>query len=196
MADFIVSESSLGSIANAIRERGNTSSPLLYPEGFVSAIHSIPFKGATGTFKGTVTGMAIDVPLRYDGNGYPISINIFPTEGTYNSSGYFYNTIQRYGIVYWAGMKCSIPSTPTYSGEGEINQMSCFLMFKNSTTNARIFNMAAELQTFTYQNIDAEPTFDYCVRLKNKNLMSVFIASTGYGFIANLGYSYVVSYSS
>ena len=37
----------LTSVADAIRNRGGTSSPLLYPSGFVSAIAAIPSEGST-----------------------------------------------------------------------------------------------------------------------------------------------------
>lgn len=196
MADFVVSDSSLSSIANAIRERGDTSSPLVYPDGFVSAINAIPFKGAIGTFKGTVTGVAMDVPLRYDGDGYPISVVICPAEGTYNSSGTFFNSLQRYAMVYWIGMKNEIPSVPTYRAMGARDQMSYVMAFKNSTTSPLIFGTSNGPQMYVYRDLDAASSLSQCVRLKNKNLMSVFIASSGYGFMANVDYSYAVVYSS
>ena len=42
MSNYVVSDSSLTSVANAIRTRGGTSDPLSYPDGFVSAIQNIP----------------------------------------------------------------------------------------------------------------------------------------------------------
>lgn len=196
MADFVVSDSSLKTIADAIRETGDTSSPLVFPDGFEFAIRAISAPAIGGTFRGVTTGMPLDIPLAYKGTGYPINVFIYPSEGTYNSSGAFYNVVQRYAMVYWAGLKNAIPSAPVYSGSDINDQMSCFMMFKNSTTNARIFDTTSVLQAATYQNIDAAASANYCVRLKNNKLMSVFIASTGYGFMANIDYNYIVIYSS
>jgi hypothetical protein len=42
MAHYKVEESSLTMVADAIRERGETNGPLVFPEGFKSAVESIP----------------------------------------------------------------------------------------------------------------------------------------------------------
>ena len=42
MADYVVSDTSLTGVADAIRQRGGTSSPLEVPTGFETAIASIP----------------------------------------------------------------------------------------------------------------------------------------------------------
>lgn len=41
MADYVVSDTSLGAVADAIREKGGTSEPLEFPDGFVTAIGEI-----------------------------------------------------------------------------------------------------------------------------------------------------------
>lgn len=45
MADYLTTDTELTSVANAIRTKGGTSSPLVYPAGFVSAINAIPTGG-------------------------------------------------------------------------------------------------------------------------------------------------------
>ena len=45
MADYLTTDTELASVANAIRSKGGTSSPLVYPTGFVSAINAIPSGG-------------------------------------------------------------------------------------------------------------------------------------------------------
>lgn len=45
MADYLTTDTELTSIANAIRTKGGTSSQLVYPTGFVSAIEAIPTGG-------------------------------------------------------------------------------------------------------------------------------------------------------
>lgn len=41
MSNYIVSDTSLGSVADAIRTKGGTSAPLEYPQGFIDAIDAI-----------------------------------------------------------------------------------------------------------------------------------------------------------
>lgn len=41
MSNYIVSDTSLGSVADAIRTKGGTSAPLTYPQGFIDAIDGI-----------------------------------------------------------------------------------------------------------------------------------------------------------
>ena len=41
MANYVVSDTSLGSVADAIRTKGGTSAPLTYPQGFIDAIDDI-----------------------------------------------------------------------------------------------------------------------------------------------------------
>ena len=47
MADYVVSDTSLTGVADAIRQRGGTSSPLEFPTGFETAIASIPSGGSS-----------------------------------------------------------------------------------------------------------------------------------------------------
>lgn len=45
MADYLTTDTELASVASAIRTKGGTSSPLVYPAGFVNAINAIPTGG-------------------------------------------------------------------------------------------------------------------------------------------------------
>jgi hypothetical protein len=57
MADYLVTDTELTSIANAIRTKGGTSASLSFPTGFVSAINAISGGGATlGTKSITTNG--------------------------------------------------------------------------------------------------------------------------------------------
>ena len=47
MANYVVSDTSLGSVADAIRTKGGTSAPLEYPQGFIDAIDAISGGGDT-----------------------------------------------------------------------------------------------------------------------------------------------------
>lgn len=48
--DYLVTDTELSDIADAIRAKGGTSAPLVYPTGFVSAINDIP-SGGTSDFE-------------------------------------------------------------------------------------------------------------------------------------------------
>lgn len=195
MANFVVSDDSLSSIASAIRAKGNTSSLLTYPDGFVSAINLISGNAVTGNFKGTTTEMPIDVPIPYDRDGYPTALIIFPSEGAYNHDGTLYNLIQRYSAMYWLGVKNVGYLRPSYEGIDLNDQMSYLMLYKNSVTDPRRYNTVYNFNAFIYQNANALSGYESCVRLKNKALMSVFITSTGYGFAANIDYTYAIMYS-
>jgi hypothetical protein len=55
MADYLTTDTELASVASAIRSKGGTSSPLVYPTGFVSAINAIPTGGGATLEPLTVT---------------------------------------------------------------------------------------------------------------------------------------------
>ena len=42
MANYVVSDTELQSVANAIRTKGGTSGQLVFPAGFVNAVNAIP----------------------------------------------------------------------------------------------------------------------------------------------------------
>lgn len=48
MAEYLTKTEHLTAVADAIRTKGGTSEPLVYPDGFVSAIQAIPSGGASG----------------------------------------------------------------------------------------------------------------------------------------------------
>ena len=62
MTDYVVRDTQLTSVADAIRAKGGTSDPLAFPDGFVSAVEAIPIGG------GPVSVPAKEVNFRdYDG---------------------------------------------------------------------------------------------------------------------------------
>ena len=55
MADYKVTDTQLTSIANAIRTKGETSAPLEFPTGFVTAVQNIPTGGGSVLVTKTIT---------------------------------------------------------------------------------------------------------------------------------------------
>lgn len=55
MAEYLTNTTDLTAVANAIRAKSGTSAPLVYPDGFVSAIQSIDITGGTKPATLTIT---------------------------------------------------------------------------------------------------------------------------------------------
>lgn len=148
----------------------------------------------TGTFKGTTTGAAMDVTLNYSGSGRPVAVLIFPSEGAYNSSGTFYNTLQRYAACTYVGVCYSTSASPSYT---TVNDAYITVLYKSSASTAR---------TLSYTNFSANDLLSNTsatgasapgiVKITSATNMSVYIASSSYGFMANIPYTYQVIYSS
>ena len=65
MAEYLTNTTDLTAVANAIRAKGGTSAPLVYPSGFVSAIQAIDAASGGGTCTVTLTCEAEDTMLAY-----------------------------------------------------------------------------------------------------------------------------------
>ena len=48
MAEYLTNTTDVTKVASAIREKGGTSNPLVYPDGFVTAINNIQTGGSSG----------------------------------------------------------------------------------------------------------------------------------------------------
>ena len=69
VVDYLTNDADLKAVADAIREKGGTSAPLTYPDGFVSAIgaiNSANYRRFEGTIESTVTGSGAEVLLVED----------------------------------------------------------------------------------------------------------------------------------
>lgn len=77
MSNYIVSDTSLGSVADAIRTKGGTSAPLEYPQGFIDAIDDIQTGGGAPTIQSlTVTeNGTYTAPSGVDGYS-PVTVNV------------------------------------------------------------------------------------------------------------------------
>lgn len=152
-----------------------------------------------GTFTGTTTGQALDISLSYTGTGYPIAAMIFPSEGSYNTTGTFYNLLHRYGIVSYNIVKNYLTgqyAEPLYTGQPNDYTMVTG-RYKSSSSSASSVASGASNDAAIYQNVSAATGgFSSVVRIRNATTLSVFIANTGYGFSANIEYTYIVIYSS
>lgn len=84
MSSYLVSDTSLTSVANAIRTKGGTSAALSFPTGFVTAIQNLPSGGGGGTYQAktgitpTTSSQTITADSGYDALS-SVQINAMPT---------------------------------------------------------------------------------------------------------------------
>lgn len=203
---YLVSGTDLTSVANAIRTKGGTSAQLEFPSGFVTAIGNISGGGGggatnfvTGTFEASAsekgTAKAITVP--YTGNGYPVTIHIYPSDGTYNAQSQMYSVAQYKAIVDCIVTKNNTGTTPDYaSSNDEKNKGSSICLYKNSNSDATNIantgNKSAVIFTSYHPNGDDPKN---CVRFSDDTHMEVFIADSAYGFKDEIEYAYEIVYS-
>lgn len=154
----------------------------------------------TGTFTGTTTGAAMNITLNYSGSGYPIAVLIYPSEGTYNSSGSFYNLVQRYAYNTVLLVKNEINTVPTYVGGSANTNNRAFLvgLYKNSASSATSYSNTSAQSNTLYIDTDATSNSLNVLKVRSKTKLSVYIPTAGsnYGFAANIEYKYWVLYSS
>ena len=150
----------------------------------------------TGAFKGTTTGVAMDVNLSYTGSGYPIAVLIYPSEGAYKADGSYGILIQNRAFSVYTIVKNNMASTPTYSGNGAENKASVNTRYKSSTSSANTFSSAGASDNTAFSDSDAGSGSTNGVKIRSKTKLSVLIASSSYGFAANIEYRYWVIYSS
>ena len=203
MSKVITDSANYTAIANAIRAK-NGSQTTYKPSEMAAAIAAIASGGATnlvtGTFKGTTTGAAMDVPLNYTGSGYPILTVIYPKGGVIGNSS-FTSTVQRYALCEYSIFKryTSSDYAATYNGNTNSNANSGYVtyLYKSSASNAANISAQSSQSLMIYNNTTAAAGINSCVKIKAKNMLSVYIASAGeYGFMANIDYDYMVLYSS
>lgn len=168
--------------------------------GYAFADVSVSQNTVTGTFTGTEQG-AMDINVPYSGNGYPIAIMIYPSEGPYNSeTGDFYNLVQQYACASFMAIKRQATIAPTYTGNPAVINGAVYYQYrKNSATSATSYSGTGGDNNNTFLNTDAmSNNSSGIVRIRSPKKISVFIAtsSSSYGFAANIEYTYRIIYSS
>lgn len=148
-----------------------------------------------GTFTGTTANSTLTLTLPYTGNGYPVSITIYLSDGM-GGSGIFPTTIQRYAIgIYWI-LKRQISTPPTYEGGGAADNATVLSRYKSSTSSATTYTTSSSESVYPYGGaVGAGATG--AVEIVSATQIQVKIAPTNnYGFLANQEYTYNIVYSS
>ena len=199
MANYVVSDTSLTAVADAIRAKGGTSAQLEFPAEFVSAIAAIPTGGGgasnivTGTFKGTTTGSVLDIDVPYEGSGYPIALVIFPEGGWYGNAT-FSQTIARFNFALFSWNKKDITTPPSYTGSSD--EAVCRIgMYKSGASDPTKLYSVIETAAIGYR--DTDPSSANAAIFKSATKLSLsIVAPSNYGFMANVDHRYFIIYSS
>lgn len=151
-----------------------------------------------GTFTGTTSGEILEINVPYTGNGYPIAAMIFPKEGGYNSSGTFYNAIQRYAMHTWVMVKDYPLSEPSYTGSASNNKAVILTRYKSSTTSSTTYesnSTSSSVVIYATSSPSSSSSGGNVCKFSSSTKMKVLIASTSYGFMAGIEYVYCIVYS-
>ena len=154
----------------------------------------------SGTFTtGSTTGTTQTVTIPYTGSGYPVAVMVYIEGGVYNNTSTgdtnWYNSVQRYAIGEWFMSKSNTTLSPTYTTSGAANQGATMWVFKNSTSAATTYSRSSAMNTNSYSSSNATGAGATAVRIRNATTLSVYIASTSYGLLADTTYRYHIVYS-
>lgn len=154
---------------------------------------------AKGVFEGTTANSVLSVNTNYSGNGYPLAVVIYPSEGLSNNGGDFYAKKQRYAITCYVAVKGYPDLAPTYGNpsSASANNYTTIARYKSSSTTASTQSQSATTsQPFCVQNDPSGSDPMNAVKMKSKTEMLIFVAGTSYGFSDNVEYTYLIIYSS
>ena len=109
-----------------------------------------------GTFIGASSekgGIKI-ISIPYTGNGYPISVQIFPTEGSYKSGSSAYTSTQKMAMIVYSMTKDNTGTAPDWGNDAEKNRGVVFASYKNSDSDGTVIttSMKKDTRVFTTQN--------------------------------------------
>lgn len=204
MSKVLITESYLQDIADAIREKAGGNNTYT-PAQMATAITNIPSGGTSNIITGTFTtqstgGEAQTITIPYTETGYPIFIHIEIKNGMYNSGSNgnttWYNLIQRYAIGQFTITKNRPDETPTYTTSGTQNQAYVTSIYKSSASSATSYGRSGSTTANSYSSTSSSASVSLACRFLNNTTLSVFVASTSYGLVADTQYQYIIEYSS
>lgn len=136
MADYIVKDTELTSVANAIRTAGGTNSLLNFPNGFVSAVNNISGGGGSSDFStATVTivnnapgSVAFSLSLAIAVTAEGMSATLGSVSSEMLGSGMTFNTVLYNGAAFMGLMSSAeYDFTIEASGDAQITGYNCMI---------------------------------------------------------------------
>ena len=200
---YLVSGTDLTSVANAIRTAGETSAPLEFPSGFITAIGNISGGGgggATNVVQGSFTGAiaekgtAKSISVPYSGSGYPVAIFIFPSNGADAES--IATLVHKYAVCMFMFTKNDVTSTPTYSGNTAENKGTVLNLYKYSDSDPATTTAGRDASALILYTGGAQQSTATCARMTSATNLSVYIADATSGFPDSIEFTYIIVYSS
>ena len=161
--------------------------------------------GASNIIHGTfttpaTTAAAFTLTVPYTGNGYPIGFFCWVKGGPYNSTSAgntdWYNSMQRYAVGFWGGIKSRTTSAPGYGTSGADNYGTTVAIYKNSTSSATSYTRTSSMSANMFSSSNANATATTNIRFRSKTSVSIFVAGTSYGLPASTEFEYLALYSS
>lgn len=197
MANYIVSDTDLTSVANAIRTKSGTSAQLSFPTGFNTAIANIPTGGLpviTGSFTAGTAGTVQTIDVSYTGNGYPLAIICIVTNGEDNAEPYNTATLTKnHGSCVL--VKANPALTPTFK-TGDSNAGTVFSHHRTSSS-AQGSSGAYGVAYTSSTNPSGSTSTTSTIKVSAKNQFKIYVSSGNgvYGFYAGQKYDYWIMYS-
>lgn len=197
MADYLVTDTELTSIADAIRTKGGTSADLSFPTGFVSAIEAIASGNAhlcSGSLTINASGVQT-IQTGYTGSKDIVALFIDMTDAS--RSAVSSEVIQK-GILHYIVAKKYLGETPDYSTTIAGNKGYYAFCYKSSdkyASSTAITGNTDATGSYTHYNIEASQYVP--LRIVSKTEIQIFIwqSNTTYGFIPNRQYNWFAVYA-
>ena len=155
-----------------------------------------PGNFVSGSFTTNTTAGAQSITIPYTGTGYPIAAMVFVTGGAHSSNSDWYDAVQRYAVGFWAMHKSHQATTPTYTTSGNVNYGNVLVFYKNSASSATTWARGGDVGANTYSSSNAANAAYTCCRFKSSTSLSVYVATSSYGLLPGLSYTYFIIYSS
>jgi len=183
-------------ITKTITENGTYNASSDNADGYSSVTVAVNPKYVTGKFTFTESG-ANSITIPYTGSGYPIACFIYPSNGSNKSGDDFASLVQNKVEAMYSMIKLDVSTPPTYNDRtASTNKASVASLYKSSNSDPTTMGASGSGSYATYRSDAAGDAWDSLVKFNSNTSMSVYIASTSYGFAKDIEYSYLVIYSS
>lgn len=147
-----------------------------------------------GNFTTSETAGSVQtINIPYTGNGYPITLMIYPSTGM--AGGAVGSLIQQYAVISYWMVKSYISEDPTYSDTSTPNHAYVLARYKNTSSSSTSHATSSGNPAYVYSTSNPTNTGVNCVKFSDDTTLKIFIASGSYGFPANKDFTYQVVYS-
>lgn len=187
-------------ITKSITANGTYSAQDDNVDGYSQVTVNVSGGGASnivaGTFKGTVSGVSMDVDVPYTGTGYPVALYIFPVDGIKGNATLGNLTRDKAVCDFWL-QKNYANVAPMYSG-GDDDEIRLLCRYKSGTSSATSYTgQQSTADKSVFNDVDAAASvFTDILKVRSNKKFSVWISTGGWSFQTNATYQYVVVYSS